>query len=56
MKLSAPKQITFLISLVLFVLAVIGKFVAIPFISANLFWVLVVSEVILLIGCAVKGF
>lgn len=57
MKLSAPKQITFIIALVLLILALIGFFVpAIPVIGGFAFWFAVVSSVLLLLGCYLKGF
>ena len=57
MKLSAPKQGTFCLVVVLFVIGLIGHFVpTIPFVSAYNVWIIIVSEIILLIACAVKGF
>lgn len=57
MKLSAPKQGTFWLSLVLFIIGLVGHFVpSIPFVSAYNFIIIIVSEVVLLLGCAVKGF
>ena len=40
MKLSEPKVITFIIAVVIAVLAILGTMVSIPLISANAFWVL----------------
>ena len=53
--MNAPKKITWLISLVLIVLGIVGKFVAIPFVSANLFWFLAIGGVLLLLGTLLKG-
>lgn len=56
MNLSAPKQIVFIISLVLTILAVIGVWVvAIPFISANAFIVLLVGWIVLAAGNLMAG-
>lgn len=55
MNLSAPTMPVFLVSLVIAVLAVIGFFVTIPFVSDNLFWTAIVAYVILLVGNVAKG-
>ncbi len=55
MKLSKPMNITFIIAVVLGVLAVLGAITTIPFFSANAFWVLLVGFVILMLGNLVKG-
>jgi len=53
--LNAPKQIIFIVSLVLVAAAVMGTLVAIPFVSANAFWIAVVGYVLLALGVALKG-
>lgn len=55
MTLSAPTQMIFIISVVIAVIAVIGTFVAIPFVSAYAFWILVVAFVILAGACVMRG-
>ena len=55
MNLSAPTMPVFLISVVLAALAVIGMFVAIPFVSANAFWVAIVAYIVLLVGNVLSG-
>ena len=55
MNLSAPTQPMFLISLVLAILAVVGLFVAIPFVSQYAFWFAIAGYVVLAIGCLMKG-
>lgn len=55
MNLSAPTQPIFLISLVLAVLAIIGFFVSIPFVSAYAFWFAIVGYIVLAVGCLMKG-
>ena len=56
MNVNAPKQLTLLIAVILAVVALIGAFVAIPFISVNAFWILCAGFVVLLAGCLLKGF
>lgn len=55
MKLTPPKTITFWISVILGLLAFLSTFVALPFISANAFWVLFIAWVLLVLGLLVKG-
>ncbi len=55
MNLSAPTMPVFLVSLILAVLAVASKFVAIPVIGANAFWVAVIAYIVLLVGNVAKG-
>jgi len=50
MHLSAPTQPVFLISLVVGVLAILGLFVVIPFVSANATWLLIAAFVLLVLG------
>lgn len=56
MKLSAPKQIVWIISVVLGVLGVLSTFVAIPVITANAFWTVVVAWLLLVLATMMKGF
>jgi hypothetical protein len=55
MKLTAPKVITFWISVVLAVLGFIGTLVTIPFVSGFAFWFLFAGFVLLVLGLLVKG-
>ena len=55
MNLNAPTQMIFLISLILAALAVIGNFVAIPFVTEYKFWVAIAGYVVLAAGCLMKG-
>ncbi len=55
MNLSAPTFPIFIVSLVLFVLAVIGMFVPIPFVTGNVLWFALLAYVILLVGNVAKG-
>jgi hypothetical protein len=55
MKLSAPKQITFWVAVVVVVLGILGKLVTIPVITDNNFWVVVLGFVILAAGNVMEG-
>jgi hypothetical protein len=49
-KLHAPTMLIFLISLVLAVLALIGYFVVIPYITMYGFWIAIIAYVVLAYG------
>jgi hypothetical protein len=55
MNLSAPSQIVFIIAVVIAIIALIGYFVVIPFISAYAFWILLLAFVILAGACLMRG-
>jgi type IV secretory pathway VirB3-like protein len=55
MALSAPTRPAWIIAVVLGVLGLLGKFVAIPYVTVNAFWLLAVAFVVLAIATAVKG-
>ena len=55
MNLSPPTTIVFIVSVILALLAVIGKFAAIPFITENGFWVAIVAFVVLAVGNVFRG-
>jgi hypothetical protein len=55
MRLNAPTQMVFLISLALAVLALIGHFVLIPYLTAYQFWLALVGYVMLAAACVLKG-
>jgi hypothetical protein len=55
MTLNAPKQIVFIIAVVLAVLALLGYFVAIPFVSTYAFWILLIGFIVLAGGVMMKG-
>jgi len=55
LNLSAPKQWTWLVALVLAVLGVLGYFVQIPFLSAADFWLVLLGFVLLLLGTLLEG-
>lgn len=54
MKLNAPKQITWIISLILGVLGLLGNLVSIPVISGISFWLVLVGLVLLLLATYFK--
>jgi heme/copper-type cytochrome/quinol oxidase subunit 1 len=55
MELSAPKQITWWIALVIGVVGVLASLVTIPVLSAYAFWIVVVALVLLLVATFVPG-
>lgn len=55
MKLSAPKNITWWIAVVLGVLGLLGNFVALPIISGLSFWLVLAGFVILAVATFVEG-
>lgn len=55
MRLTAPKQITWFIALILGVLGFLGFLVTIPVLSGLAFWLVLVGLVLLLIATAVEG-
>lgn len=55
MTLSAPTMPVFAIAVILAILAVVGTFVAIPFVTQYAFWVAVAAFVILAAGCLFRG-
>ncbi len=55
MRLSAPTKNIFLISVILFVLALVGHFVAIPYVTLYQFWLAIAAFVVLAIGNLLKG-
>ena len=55
MKLSAPTQIIFLLSLIIVALAVISRFTPIPYVSQYQFWVAIIGYLVLVAGVTMKG-
>jgi hypothetical protein len=51
--LHAPSKVVFLIALALVVLALIGYFVTVPFVTQYSFWLAVLGYVVLALGCIV---
>jgi hypothetical protein len=57
MALKAPGIVTFMLSVILTVTVLIMKFFGaeIPFFVGNEFWVLLVAQAILVLGCIMRG-
>jgi hypothetical protein len=55
MRLSPPKQITFWIAVVIAALGVIAKLVAIPVLSQQPGWLLLIAFVVLALGNLIEG-
>jgi hypothetical protein len=57
MGLKAPGILTFMVAVILTVTALITKFFGadIPYLTGNEFWVLLVAQVILVLGCIMRG-
>ncbi len=55
MKTNAPKSITWIIALVLGIIAVVGKLAVITAIVKYAFWIVVIALVLLLLGSSLKG-
>ena len=53
--LSAPSQVTFLISLALAIIAVLGTLVVIPVATQYAFWIAVLAYIVLALGALMKG-
>ena len=54
MKYNAPTQVTFIIALVLAIVAVLSRFVSIQNVTVNAFWILLIAYVVLAIGCVFR--
>ena len=55
MRLSAPKQITWIISLVLGILALLGFLAVIPALGGYAFWLMTIAWVILVLATLMDG-
>jgi heme/copper-type cytochrome/quinol oxidase subunit 1 len=55
MRLSAPKQVTWWIALVIGVLGILANLVAIPVLSGFAFWLVVVAFVLLILATFLEG-
>ena len=56
MRLSAPKNIVFFISVCLIILGLVASLVAIPGLSAFSNWISFAGGALLSLGCLLKGF
>lgn len=57
MALKAPGILTYMLSVILTVLALVTYFfgASIPYITGQEFWVLVVAQIVLVFGCIMRG-
>jgi hypothetical protein len=55
MKLNAPKQITWIIALILGLLGIFGTLVDIPLVTEYNFWFVVIGWLLLIIATITKG-
>lgn len=55
MQLSAPKQVTWIIAVVLGVLGFLGNFITIPFISGIAFWLVFLGFAIFAVATFIDG-
>lgn len=55
MKLSAPSRISWIISLSLGLLSLLSYFVAIPFVTVNLFWFMGAGWLLLVLATFLRG-
>jgi hypothetical protein len=55
MKLSAPKNITWIVALVIALLGLLGKLVEITFLTEYAFWFVLVAAVLLLLATWFEG-
>jgi hypothetical protein len=55
MNLNAPTQVVFIIALIIAVLALIGNFVMVPFVSEFKFWFAMAAYIVLAAACVLKG-
>ncbi len=55
MSLSAPKQVTWWIALIVGVVGIVASLTTIPVLSAYAFWLVVIAFVLLLLASLLKG-
>jgi len=55
MKLQAPRQVTFLIALILVILGLVGQVGDVAGLSQYAFWLVLIGYVILALGTLLKG-
>jgi hypothetical protein len=56
MRISAPKQVTFWVAVILAVLGILATLVTIPVLSGMAFWLVVIGFIILAAGNLIEGF
>lgn len=55
LRLNAPSQVLFIVSLALAVIAVIGALTPVPIASANGFWIAIIAYVVLAVATVARG-
>lgn len=55
MKLSAPKQVTWIIALILGIVGLVGYLVTIPVVSGLAFWIVIVGLALMLLATFIEG-
>ncbi|MBN2355498.1 hypothetical protein JXO59_05255 [candidate division KSB1 bacterium] len=55
-RLSAPKKLTWLISVILAVVSIVAWFVPLGIVTTYAFWLLFIGFLLLFLGTTVKGF
>lgn len=55
LKLSEPKEVTFVIAVILGVLGILAELVTIPSLSSFSFWLVAIAFVLLAVGALVDG-
>lgn len=55
MQLSEPKQVTFIVAVVVALIGIVASFVTIPFLSGYAFWIVVLAFVILAAANMMEG-
>lgn len=57
MALKSPGILTFMLSVILTVLALVTRFsgAEIPYITSYEFWVLLIAQIVLIFGCIMRG-
>jgi hypothetical protein len=55
MKLNAPTRITWFVSLILGLLSLLSYFVAIPFVTVNMYWFMGLGWLLLVLSTLLKG-
>ena len=56
MKLTPPKKIVFMISLILVIISLVAHFINIPIATQYQYWIMLVGYVFLAAGVVLKGF
>jgi hypothetical protein len=56
MRLSAPKQVVFYISVILLIVGLVANFGNFNFFAGDAFWITFAGGVLLSLGCLLKGF